>query len=138
MSRKSKITAVMLLLILIAAFCAVYLVFKPSVTAGEKAFTVKVVHADRSEKTFSYRCSDEYLGDTLLREGLIKGEKGAYGIYILYYLADIPAGPVSLDEIREGVETLTLESKKTNTYEAQVAAWVAEANVEYFYENFGL
>ena len=82
MSRKSKITAVMLLLILIAAFCAVYLVFKPSVTAGEKAFTVKVVHADRSEKTFSYRCSDEYLGDTLLREGLIKGEKGAYGIYI--------------------------------------------------------
>jgi len=82
MSRKSKITAVMLLLILIAAFCAVYLVFKPSVTAGEKTFTVKVVHADRSEKTFSYRCSDEYLGDTLLREGLIKGEKGAYGIYI--------------------------------------------------------
>jgi len=82
MSRKSKITAVMLLLILIAAFCAVYLIFKPSVTAGEKAFTVKVVHADRSEKTFSYRCSDEYLGDTLLREGLIKGEKGAYGIYI--------------------------------------------------------
>ena len=82
MSRKSKITAVILLLILIAAFCAVYLVFKPSVTAGEKAFTVKVVHADRSEKTFSYRCSDEYLGDTLLREGLIKGEKGAYGIYI--------------------------------------------------------
>ena len=82
MSKKSKITAVMLLLILIAAFCAVYLIFKPSVTAGEKAFTVKVVHADRSEKTFSYRCSDEYLGDTLLREGLIKGEKGAYGIYI--------------------------------------------------------
>ena len=82
MSRKSKITAVILLLILIAAFCAVYLIFKPSVTAGEKAFTVKVVHADRSEKTFSYRCSDEYLGDTLLREGLIKGEKGAYGIYI--------------------------------------------------------
>ena len=82
MSRKSKITAVMLLLILIAAFCAVYLIFKPSVTAGEKTFTVKVVHADRSEKTFSYRCSDEYLGDTLLREGLIKGEKGAYGIYI--------------------------------------------------------
>ena len=82
MSRKSKITAVMLLLILIAAFCAVYLIFKPSVTAGEKAFTVKVVHADRSEKTFSYRCSDKYLGDTLLREGLIKGEKGAYGIYI--------------------------------------------------------
>jgi len=63
---------------------------------------------------------------------------GAYGIYILYYLADIPSGPVSLDEIREGVETLTLENKKTNTYEAQVAAWVAEANVEYFYENFGL
>ena len=63
---------------------------------------------------------------------------GSYGIYILYYLADIPAGPVSLDEIREGVEALTLETKKTNTYEDQVAAWVAEANVEYFYENFGL
>ena len=63
---------------------------------------------------------------------------GAYGIYILYYLADIPAGPVSLDEIREGVEALTLETKKTNTYENQVAAWIAESNVEYFYENFGL
>ena len=82
MSRKNKITAILLLLILIVAFCAVYLTFKPSVTAGEKAFTLKVVHADRSEKMFSYRCSDEYLGDTLFKEGIIKGEKGAYGIYI--------------------------------------------------------
>lgn len=63
---------------------------------------------------------------------------GSYGIYVIYYMADIPAGEVALDEIRDGVTQDALESKQTETYDAQVETWVAEANVEYHLDNFGV
>ena len=46
------------------------------------AFTVVVVHSDGTEKTFSYRSEEEYVGTVLLEEGLISGENGQYGLYI--------------------------------------------------------
>lgn len=64
--------------------------------------------------------------------------QGSYGIYVIYYMADIPAGEVALDEIREGVAQDALEDKQTETYNAQLDAWVAEANVEYHLDNFGV
>ena len=33
---------------------------------------------------------------------------------------------------------LALSDKIKSTYENQVDAWIAEANVEYFYSNFGI
>ena len=63
---------------------------------------------------------------------------GSYGIHIIYYLADIPAGPVALEEIRTAIEETALAAKVQTTYDAQVEAWVADSNVEYFYESFGL
>ena len=45
-------------------------------------FTVIVVHADGSEKTFEYRSEETYVGDVLVAEGLVKGEMGDYGLYI--------------------------------------------------------
>lgn len=63
---------------------------------------------------------------------------GMNGIHIIYYLDDVPAGQVALEDIREAVEQSALEEKKTSTYDAQVAAWRDEAKVEYFYENFGI
>lgn len=82
MNSKYKIAAVLLLLILIAVFGAVYFIAAPSANNDIKTFTVKVVHSDMTEKSLSYTSDDEYLGDTLLSIGLIVGEKGAYGIYI--------------------------------------------------------
>ena len=63
---------------------------------------------------------------------------GSNGIHIIYYMDDVPAGEVALEEIREDVEQEALETKIQNAYDEQVAAWVAEAGVEYFYENFGI
>ena len=64
--------------------------------------------------------------------------RGSYGIHIIYYMGDITPGAVSLDEIRGSVTELALKDKQEAAYKDQVAAWVAEANVEYFYSNFGI
>ena len=64
--------------------------------------------------------------------------RGMYGIHVIYYLSDITPGAVALDEIRDEVAQLALDDKIAATYNEQVAAWVEEANVEYFYANFGI
>ena len=63
---------------------------------------------------------------------------GSNGIHIIYYMDDVPAGEVALEEIREDVEQEALETKIQTTYDDQVAAWKAEAGVQCFYENFGI
>ena len=63
---------------------------------------------------------------------------GSYGIHIIYYMDDVVAGEVALEEIREGVEAIAFDKKYSDTYNAQVDAWMAEANVEYHLENFGV
>ena len=64
--------------------------------------------------------------------------RGSYGIHIIYYMSDVTPGEVALDEIRDGVAEVALNDKIESTYQAQVDAWIAEANVEYFYSNFGI
>ncbi len=70
--------------------------------------------------------------------GISEPAYGSYGIYIVYYMADITPGAVALEEIRADVEANALKAKTTATYNAAVEAWMAEANVEYFYSNFGI
>ena len=64
--------------------------------------------------------------------------RGSYGIHIIYYMSDVTPGEVALDEIHDGVAEVALSDKIAATYDEQVAAWVEEANVEYFYSNFGI
>ena len=64
--------------------------------------------------------------------------RGSYGIHIIYYMSDVTPGEVALDEIRDGVAEVALSDKVKATYDNQVAAWIEEANVEYFYSNFGI
>ena len=63
---------------------------------------------------------------------------GSNGIHIIYYMADIEPGEVGLEAIRDSIATDAEEEKINATYDAQVAAWLEEAGVEYFYENFGI
>ncbi len=52
-------------------------------TAAKKmSITVKVVHADGSEKVFPYETDEEFLGDVLLADKLIEGKEGPYGLEI--------------------------------------------------------
>ena len=76
------IIAAVAIIVLIAVMAAVYVSTRPETVEGEKSFTVKVIHKDGSEKTFTYQTDVEYLGDLLLEEGLIQGENGQFGLYI--------------------------------------------------------
>ena len=63
---------------------------------------------------------------------------GSNGIHIIYYLADIEPGEVGLEAVRESITLDAEEQKIQDTYNDQVAAWIEEVGVEYFYENFGI
>ena len=83
MKKNTKlILAVVALVVVIAALIGVYAATRPQTSQGAKTFTVEVVHADGSSKTFTYHTDEEYLGAVLLAEGLIKGEEGPYGLTI--------------------------------------------------------
>ena len=56
---------------------------EPTETPQTKlSFTVVVVHADGTEKTFSYETAEEFVGPVLVNAGLIKGNDGPYGLEI--------------------------------------------------------
>lgn len=80
--KKTLILAAVAAVVLIAALAAVYLCTRPAVSQGSKTVAVEVVHKDGSTKTFTYRTDAEYLGEVLLDEGLVKGEEGAFGLFI--------------------------------------------------------
>jgi len=54
---------------------------EPTETA-KVSFTVIVVHADGTEKTFTYETAEEFVGPVLAADGLIKGNDGPYGMEI--------------------------------------------------------
>ena len=83
MKKNAKlIIGIVALVVVIAVLLGVYAATRPETSQGSKAFTVEVVHADGSVKTFEYRTDEEYLGTVLEAEGLIKGEMGPYGLEI--------------------------------------------------------
>lgn len=70
--------------------------------------------------------------------GISAPTRGSYGIYIVYYMGDVTPGEVDMETIRADLETDALDTKIQNTYDAQVDAWMEEANVVYYLENFGV
>ena len=50
---------------------------------GNNTFTVIVVHKDGTEKKFTYKTNDPYVGKILQESGLIKGNDGPYGLEII-------------------------------------------------------
>lgn len=79
---KKLILAAVVVVVLIAVLAVVFAVTRPTAQQGAKTITVEVVHKDKSTKTFTYHTDAEYLGQVLLDEGLVKGESGAYGLFI--------------------------------------------------------
>ena len=49
---------------------------------AEHHFTFKVVDAEGNEKTFDIVTTETNVGEALLKEGLIAGDSGPYGIYV--------------------------------------------------------
>ena len=63
---------------------------------------------------------------------------GNNGIHIIYYMADIEPGETGLEAVRDSVTKDAEEQKIQAAYEERLNAWLEEANVEYYYENFGV
>ncbi len=84
MKKQTKlILAVVVIVAVVAAMIGIYFATRPAATQGAKTITVEVVHGDGSSKEFTYHTDSEYLGEVLLAEGLVAGEDGEFGLYIL-------------------------------------------------------
>ena len=70
------------LLVLIAAFAAVYLLYKPQTVQGSKQITVSVVFEDASVKEHEITTQQEYLRGALEEQGLVEGDESEYGLFI--------------------------------------------------------
>ena len=74
MKNNKRIIAVIALVAVLAIFLGVYFATQPGAVLGPKAFTVTVVHADGSEKVFTYDTTAKKLGGFLEEQGLIGAE----------------------------------------------------------------
>ena len=83
MKNKKLIVAVLAVLVLAGLLLGFWFGMRTKTTQGQKSFTVTVVHADGTSKEYSYTSAEEYVGVVLEQEGLIVGEEGPYGMYIL-------------------------------------------------------
>ena len=84
MKKQTKVllAAVAAIVVLTAAFFALYQHFSPAAVPGEKQIVLTVVHKDGAQADFALNTQTEYLGDALMEENLIKGEESTYGLYI--------------------------------------------------------
>ena len=83
MKKRTKLSlAVLALVALIGLFAGLYLSSRPTASPGDKSVVVEVVHKDQSTKDFHLKTDEEFLGDLLLAEAIVKGEQGQFGLYI--------------------------------------------------------
>ena len=82
MKNKKLVIAVVALVAVVAILMGVYFATRPATSQGAKEITVTVVHKDGSEKAFTYRTDEAFLGPVILGEGLVVGEQGPYGLMI--------------------------------------------------------
>ena len=81
MNKKTGILAGLLIVLCIAAG-VLFHTNKPETTAGAKEINIVIVHADQTEKSFTYQTDAEYLADVLLEKELADGDMGSYGLFI--------------------------------------------------------
>ena len=53
--------------------------------------------------------------------------RGIYGYYIVKYVSDVQEGAISLDDVREDIESTLLSNKKDSVYTETVEGWVNAA-----------
>ena len=81
MNNKKLILVAVALVTAVAVMLGVYFATRPESVEGSKNFTVTVVHADGTEKAFSYSTDAEKLGAFLESEGLIESEGADDGMF---------------------------------------------------------
>ncbi|NLX82785.1 MAG: hypothetical protein GXZ04_03085 [Clostridiales bacterium] len=59
---------------------------------------------------------------------------GSYGIHILYYLRDVPAGLELTDSIRQEIEDYLTAKKQNELFGKAIASWTEQEDIVYFEE----
>lgn len=95
-------------------------------------------------KTEGYAvCAESTSWDTAFRDGAMSIEsvggisepvRGSYGVHIIYYMSDVPAGAVAYEDVHDQVEADALNDAKDAAYETAVNLWLDEAAVTYHYD----
>lgn len=80
-NRKPVLIA-LLVVLLVGALIAAWLLFGPSARAGKKTITVEVTHMDGTANSFEIKTEEAYLGPALENEKLISGSDSEYGLFI--------------------------------------------------------
>ncbi len=81
-SNKKIIIAVSVLLVLVLAFGAVYLLTRPETTKGQKNVTVEIVMLDETSKEHKISTDAEFLSDALKENKLVDGSDSSLGFMI--------------------------------------------------------
>ena len=81
MKNKKLVITLIAFVAVIAVLAGVYFATRPDTHAGEKAYTITVVHSDGTSKDFTISTDREFLADALLDENLIV-ESDSPGMYI--------------------------------------------------------
>ena len=81
-NKKKLIVGVSVLLVVVLAFAAVYLLTKPKAQQGAKTITVQVVVSDTDTKDFTIHTDEEYLRGALEAENLIEGDESEFGLFV--------------------------------------------------------
>ena len=56
------------------------------------------------------------------------------GVYILQYVSDVPEGTVAMSEVYDALSAQTLDTARYLAYDAQINAWMEEADPKYYPE----
>ena len=81
MNKKNWIVLIALVAV-VALLVGVYFATRPRGNDDMKAFTVTITHKDGTQKVLNCKSDAQMVGDYLQAEGIVKGEEGAYGLYI--------------------------------------------------------
>ena len=104
-------------------------------TAKRKSFTVNGYAVAAGSTTWDPAFTEGAM--SIEAAGQISGPVyGQNGIHIIYYLSDITPGAVPFEEIAEAAEANALNAKISETYNAQVQAWMEEAAPVYHTDRF--
>ncbi len=81
-NKKTTILAIAVLAVAAVVMLACWFAFKPETNTGVKNLTILVTHGDGSTKNFAITTEAAYLGEALVAEGLVQGEKKDFGLYV--------------------------------------------------------
>jgi hypothetical protein len=80
-----KVVLIVLSIVLMLSFSGCTVINDDALNESDgtvKEFTFTAVLPDGTEKIFELKSDLKTVGDVLIKEGIISGEKGAYGLYI--------------------------------------------------------